>query len=147
MNDPEAVTFTFPTPPEGYTITHVAIPAIGLARPVPVDQIQAAVATTARDLGAQLALEAEAMAYELETAITRAARGWQEFTSDEVWLELQNLGIFELNHPNAFGAAFLAASRAGIIDPTDRVRRSDRAAAHRRKITVWRSLIYQEPHA
>lgn len=107
--------------------------------------IDATSSAAARDAGAQLALQAEANAFELQAALSRAARNHAEFTSDEVWDILITWGIEELQHPNALGAQFLTAARAGIIEATDRSRRSSRINAHRRKVTVWRSLIHKEP--
>ena len=96
----------------------------------------------ARDHGAALALEAEARKFELESAITWAARRFREFTSDDIhaWLEKHELG---LDHPNAMGGAFLCASRAGVIENTGRVQKSSRPGAHRRAVAVWKSLKFE----
>lgn len=99
----------------------------------------------ARDQGASLALEAEAHKYELESAISWAARSLREFTSDEVHAWLDHQGITELAHPNAMGAALLVAARAGVIENTGRVRKSQRTGAHRRAVAIWRSMIFQPP--
>lgn len=109
--------------------------------------IDATTSAAARDAGAALALGAEDHAFELQAAISRAARDHAEFSSDEVWTILEGWGVEALEHPNALGAQFLAASRAGIIEATDRSRRSARVTAHRRKVTLWRSLIHKAPAA
>lgn len=101
--------------------------------------------TQQRDAGAELALEAEARKFELEWAISKAARAFPRFTSDEVWNLLREIDVTELEHPNAMGAAFLQASRAGIIENTGRVRKSARAVAHRRAVALWRSLVFGRP--
>ena len=105
----------------------------------------AAAAAEARDAGATLALDAEIRKFELEWALTKAARSFPAFTSDEVHGILAELGITELAHPNALGAAFLQAARAGIIENTGRVQKSGRLGAHRRNIQVWKSLIFRHP--
>ena len=105
----------------------------------------AAAAIEARDTGAALALEAETSKWQLEWAITKAARSFPEFTSDEVWGILRELNVHELDHPNALGGAFLHASRAGIIEASGRVKKSTRFSAHRRNIQIWDSLIFPHP--
>lgn len=102
----------------------------------------AAQAADARDTGAALALDAEARKYELEQAISWAARRFREFDSDTVHDWLDHHGI-ELAHPNALGAAFLCAARAGVIENTGRVGKSQRTGAHRRAIAIWRSRIFE----
>lgn len=99
--------------------------------------------SAARDAGAALALEAEARKHELEQAISWAARSFREFTSDDVHAWLDHQGITELAHPNALGAQFLAAARAGIIEATGRVQKSGRTGAHRRAVQVWASRIFR----
>lgn len=105
----------------------------------------AAQAADARDTGAALALEAEARKFELAWAISKAARSFPRFTSDEVRDILAEIGVHELQHPNALGGAFLQASAAGIIVSTDQVRRSTRMDARRRKLTVWQSTLCPQP--
>ncbi len=107
--------------------------------------MSAADAAIARDAGAALALNAEALKYEVQWAISRAARSFRQFTSDDVWFILESAGIMALDHPNAMGAQFLAASRAQIIKATGRVQKSVRTGAHRRNIQVWESLIFVNP--
>jgi hypothetical protein len=96
----------------------------------------------ARDTGAALALNAEALKYEVQWAISKAAQSFRQFTSDDVWGLLEAAGIMSLDHPNAMGAQFLAASRAQVIRATGRVQKSVRTGAHRRNIQVWESLIF-----
>ena len=50
-----------------------------------------------------------------------------------------------LDHPNAMGAAFLAASASGIIKATGRVQKSARLEAHRRNVQVLESLVFVIP--
>jgi hypothetical protein len=105
----------------------------------------AAEAAAARDAGAGRALEAEARKHELAWALSKAARNFPLFTSDEVRDILAEIGVTTMDHPNALGGAFLQASASGIIEPTDQVRRSTRQDARRRKLTVWRSKLITQP--
>lgn len=98
----------------------------------------------ARDAGANLALEAEARKHELAWAITKAARTYPRFTSDEVREILAEIGVHELEHPNALGACFLMAARAGIIKNTGTVRKAAHPAGRRRAVAVWQSLITKQ---
>lgn len=99
-------------------------------------------AAEARDTGAALALDAEARKYEIEWAISKAARSFPTFSSDEVHDILREIGVPELEHPNALGAAFLVAARAGIIKNTGRVRKSSRIQGRKRAIALWDSLVH-----
>jgi hypothetical protein len=103
--------------------------------------MSAAAAADARDTGATLALEAEARKHELAWAISKAAKSYPEFTSDEVWRILREIGTTSLGHPNAMGATFLMAARQGIILNTGRVRKSIREGSNRRAVAIWQSLI------
>lgn len=98
-----------------------------------------------RDAGARLALDAEINKFHLAWAITKAARSFPRFTSDEVRDILAEIGVHELEHPNALGGAFLVAARAGVIENMGRVRKSQRTGAHRRAVAIWRSMIFQAP--
>lgn len=69
--------------------------------------------------------------------ITRLAATGHRFTSDDVRAEAQQAGIPEPHHPNAYGAALLAAAHAGLIIDTGRVARSERPEARGRKVAVW----------
>lgn len=98
----------------------------------------------ARDLGAAAALDAEARKHELAWAIRKAAQSFPEFTTDEVRDILAEIGVRELEHPNALSAAVLAAAREGIIEEVNKApRRSTRPEARRRKLTIWRKAEVQ----
>ena len=109
--------------------------------------LNAEASSAARDAGAWLALEAEARKYELERAIIKAAQALPSLTSDEVWGILEEWGITALDHPNALGAAMLAAGRRGIIEASGRVQKSARVSAHRRNVQVWKSNIFRGANA
>jgi hypothetical protein len=100
-------------------------------------------AAALRDTGAALALDAEARKHELIWAVTKAARSFPTFTSDDVWGILEEIGVHDLHHPNAMGATFLMAARAGTIEATGKVQKSIRTGAHRRNVQVWASRIFQ----
>ena len=90
-----------------------------------------------RDQGAAAALDAEARKHELAWAIKKAAQSFPEFTTDEVRDILAEIGVHELEHPNALSAAVLAAAREGIIEEVNKApRRSTRPEARRRKLTI-----------
>lgn len=107
------------------------------------DMDEASISATLRDAGASLALEAEDYKLALGRAITKAARTLPEFTAEDVREILADMGAADLDHPNAMGAAFLQAARAGIIDNTGRVTRAARTTSHRRAMAIWRSLIFR----
>lgn len=71
-----------------------------------------------------------------------------EFTTDDVWWALNtyypNLGTHE---PRALGAVMRRASRDGFIEPTNRVKESERAVCHRNPKKVWRSLVFRSDAA
>lgn len=60
-----------------------------------------------------------------------------EWTTDDVWRELDRLGIEPPHEPRAMGAITRALSHAGLIAKTGRTVKSERAECHRRDITVW----------
>ena len=97
----------------------------------------------ARDEGAALALEAETRKYELAWAVTKAARAFPEFTSDEVWHLLREIQVTSIEHPNALGATFLMAARQGIIRNTGRTQKTIREGCNRRAVAIWSSLIFR----
>ena len=97
----------------------------------------------ARDEGAALALAAETLKHELVWAITKAARSFPSFTSDEVWHLLREIQVTTIEHPNTLGATFLMAARQGIIRNTGRTQKTVRAGCNRHAVAVWDSLIFR----
>ena len=73
-------------------------------------------------------------------AILHAAHYCKEFTTDEVWLRLDRLGIPAPEEPRAMGPLMMRAVHQGICASTDRVRRSRRSQCHRRPVAVYVSL-------
>lgn len=70
--------------------------------------------------------------------ILELARIRVEFTTDEVWGELDAAGL-ETREPRALGALMREAAANHFIAPTDRYRPSRRVACHGRPIRIWRS--------
>jgi hypothetical protein len=67
-----------------------------------------------------------------------ATRG--EFTADEVWAQLDQLGFSTREH-RAMGAVMRAAAMDGLIVKTDRVTPTSRPCANRRPVAIWLSLL------
>lgn len=74
--------------------------------------------------------------------VRRVASDRAEFTTDRIWalLEKDHPNLGPPHEPRAMGAVMRKAAKAGLIEKTDRVTRTERPEAHRRDITVWRSL-------
>lgn len=76
----------------------------------------------------------------VDSAIVQCARDLPELTSMDVWDRLSiedRVGV----EARALGPAMLRASRAGIIQRTDRVVRSNDVRSHNRPLAVWVSAI------
>ena len=63
-----------------------------------------------------------------------------EFTSDDVWLFMEERHMPLPHERRALGAIMVAAARRGWIEPSDRHVASERPEAHARPIRIWRSL-------
>lgn len=101
----------------------------------------------ARDAALQQLVDAKATQDWLRAAacaIRWVAMGQQEFTTDDVWAELDWLAWPAPVEPRAMGAAMRAASDAGHCQPTDRTTQSHRPGCHARPVRVWRSTMYEE---
>jgi hypothetical protein len=74
----------------------------------------------------------------VDKAIRACAYFLPEFTADDVWRRLPA----EFPVTKGLAARLSAASRAGVIEATDRVRKSARGGAHDhgQRLTIWRSL-------
>lgn len=72
------------------------------------------------------------------SAIERCARTMPDFTTDALWLG----GLEQPEEPRALGSIMRRAAAAGLIEKTDRVRKSDRPVCHRNPKAVWRSLVF-----
>ncbi|MEM8757246.1 MAG: hypothetical protein AAGF47_05635 [Planctomycetota bacterium] len=75
-----------------------------------------------------------------DDAIEAVARRRESFTIDDVRTVMRPGEGWPEIDLRALGGRMLAAQRRGLIEPTDRVVRSDRAACHHRSVRVWKSL-------
>lgn len=66
-----------------------------------------------------------------------------EFTTDDVWEALNQLGAEDPHESRAIGAVMRNAAKDGLIRPTDRYLPSQRVACHRRPVRVWHSCTFQ----
>jgi hypothetical protein len=77
-----------------------------------------------------------------DAAIEHVARAQRELTTDDVWARLAVAAPgSETRERRAMGPRMLAASRAGWIVKTNRVRESSRAVCHLSPKTVWSSRL------
>jgi hypothetical protein len=76
-------------------------------------------------------------------AVYEIAKDTREFTTDAVWAS----GLPEppSGSSRALGPVMLAASRAGVVQITDRTRPTTKKLSHAQPLRVWTSNIYQ-PH-
>lgn len=63
-----------------------------------------------------------------------------DFTTDDIWCELERLSIATPHEPRAIGAVVVAVKRLGLIAPTNRYRPSSRPECHARPIRVWQAV-------
>lgn len=73
-------------------------------------------------------------------AVRRVAANASSLTTDDVWDELDRVGMSDVREPRAMGAVMLSMVKAGVIASTDRTRLSMRPECHRRPVRVWRVL-------
>jgi len=71
-------------------------------------------------------------------AIRQLMKYGDEFTADDVWEMIEPLGV-KTHEPNAMGAIFNEAARAGWIVSDNKYQPSCRRKAHRRMVRVWRA--------
>jgi hypothetical protein len=95
----------------------------------------AGLADTVRDVGAQTALDfASEWSGAAAKALRTLAAGGSAFSAEDV----RDL-VGDPPTPNAFGALFLTASRAGLIEPVG-IAKSRRIQRHSSWIRMWRGL-------
>lgn len=78
-------------------------------------------------------------------ATVRCAQRFLEFTSDEVFEEIQRHHLPQFHDGRVMGTIMREAAKHGYIERTDRTRTSRQASNHARPVRVWRSLIYGGP--
>lgn len=74
-----------------------------------------------------------------DDAIRYVTRSRAEFTADEVWWRLEELGTPAPHEPRALGARLQAAKRAGLIVNSGQVVMSKRPETHGSWVALWRS--------
>ena len=74
------------------------------------------------------------------SVVQQLARDHGEFTTDDVWAELDALGFATREH-RAMGAVMRSAALEGWIAKTDRVTPTSRPCANRRPIAIWQSRL------
>lgn len=75
-------------------------------------------------------------------AVVAVAKRLHEFTTDDVWAELEDQSE-SARERRAMGAIITKAARQLVIQKTDRVRESIRPVCHRNPKAVWRSLVFE----
>jgi hypothetical protein len=78
-------------------------------------------------------------------AVIWCARHYTTFTADEVWDQLDMVGIPGPRTPSALGPIFLQAKRAGAIQSTDRWQPLSRFPRRHRALRIWFSLVHGDP--
>ncbi len=117
-----------------------------LLEPVQLSLFDAAAGRAARDAGMSQALHASGVigltwaeyAYrQLETVARRQAT---VHTDDVAPL----MAVWPAAHPNAWGAVWLRAARAGLIAKSGQYRPTTQPGKHYHASPVWRSLVYRQ---
>lgn len=68
-----------------------------------------------------------------------------EFTTDDLWAELERYPNITTHEPRAMGAIMRKAIKHKWIQPTGRYVKTKRPIAHQKPIAVWKSLAYRDP--
>jgi hypothetical protein len=74
--------------------------------------------------------------------IAELAATLPSLTSDDIWAAVEQ----PPREPRMIGNALRRAQSAGLIEPTDEHRRSQRQLNHTRPVLVWRSLDARQQH-
>lgn len=65
------------------------------------------------------------------------------FTTDDVWMALQEIPDVATHEPRALGSMMREAAKSGWITPTDGYVNSQRPTCHARPVRVWRSRLWE----
>lgn len=79
-------------------------------------------------------------------AICMVADRQDEFTTDDVWLVLHEMGVESPREPRALGAVMRRASHDGVISATNKIEQSARPVCHAAPKRVWRSTVRDLDH-
>lgn len=95
----------------------------------------------AKEAGTALVIENNKRFSEaVKALIAEFAAKPDEFTSTDVRLRAAELGIPEPSHPNAWGACFFAAAKAGIIEKTGEYKPSAFEKSHAAIVAIWKGV-------
>lgn len=83
---------------------------------------------------------------EARAIVQRLARSRIEFTTDDVWICLEDSEA-ETHEPRALGAIMREAGREGLIRATNMTAPSTRPACNARPVRIWESLVVGEGRA
>ena len=63
-----------------------------------------------------------------------------EFTADDVWAKLEEMGVAPPHEPRALAPVLIRMAKVGVIEPTDQYRQSRRGSRHAGPVRVWRRV-------
>lgn len=66
------------------------------------------------------------------------SKSHKEIAADDVWDSMKNMTL--PNNPRSMGLVFKICKKAGIIEPTEKYRKTRRKKANGREIRIWRSV-------
>ncbi|HEY6032786.1 MAG TPA: hypothetical protein VIV58_00965 [Kofleriaceae bacterium] len=69
--------------------------------------------------------------------LIRAMPPGTEFTTDDLWITCERLGL-KIREPRAMGAAVRIAGTRGLVESTHTYRKSERPECHARPVLIWR---------
>lgn len=111
------------------------------------DDLQQQSAEQLRDEGIERAYRAalEEWKEEAREAIREIARVRALFTTDAVWTLLDQWHVEPVREPRAIAGVLRAAVADGEIESTGELRNSVLPRGHRRRVMVYRSLLWRNP--
>ena len=80
--------------------------------------------------------------HKTKDVIHTLAKANTNFTSDEVWAELDRLGIPRPHQPTALGSVFRACCQAGWISKSGKYKPSTQPTNHQRDVAIWTSCFF-----
>lgn len=114
-------------------------PHLRLVQPELPGLLDPAAGAAARDAGIASVGEHNELWANYALACLRYLCTTQEYVHAD---DLVALLVWQPAHPNAAGAVWMRARKEGLLEPTDRWRMSAVPVKHRRKLPIYRSLLY-----